>query len=119
MHVSPPRLNLNLSRAPGAFYKYNIPITTPVSAWKKLSYHTRSSLEVPTDVLNHFCIQVAVSLLILKPPHGGLRGERPSRGRFGSKRLKIHNGYMLTANGNKQCPFGCSAHAMAVAAGKS
>jgi hypothetical protein len=29
--------------------------------------------EVPTDILNHFWIQVAVS--ILKPPHGGFRSE--------------------------------------------
>jgi len=28
---------------------------------------------VPTDILNHFWIQVAVSLL--KPPHGGFRSE--------------------------------------------
>jgi hypothetical protein len=27
------------------------------------------------DILNHFWIQVAVSLLKLKPPHGGFRIE--------------------------------------------
>ena len=32
-------------------------------------------IEVPTDILNQFWVQVAVLLLILKPPHGSFRSE--------------------------------------------
>jgi hypothetical protein len=64
MHVS----EQNSSLTPGYFT--NMSITTPiVSALKK----TKSFLEVPTDILNHFWIQVADSLL--KPPHGSFRSE--------------------------------------------
>jgi hypothetical protein len=53
-------------------YFIHVSITTPaVSALK--NYYRWSFLEVPTDILNHFWIQVAVS--ILKPPHGGFRSE--------------------------------------------
>ena len=37
------------------------------------NYYMQSFLEVPTGVLNHFWIQVTISLL--KPPHGGFRSE--------------------------------------------
>jgi hypothetical protein len=47
-------------------------ITTPVVSALK-NYYIESFLEVPADILNHFWIQVAVSLL--KPPHGGFRIE--------------------------------------------
>jgi hypothetical protein len=60
-----------------------VSVTTPIaSALKK--YYVRSFLGFPTDFLNHFRIQVAVSLL--KPPHGGFRSETPLRNRFGSER---------------------------------
>jgi hypothetical protein len=53
-------------RPPGYFT--NVSITTPIVSALK-NYYRYSFLEAPTDILNHFWIQVAVSLL--KPPHGG------------------------------------------------
>ena len=49
-------------------------------------------LEVPADILNHFWIKVAVSLL--KPPHGGSEVKRPLLYEAVSKlkRLQIYNG---------------------------
>jgi hypothetical protein len=59
-------------RPPGHFIR--ISITTPVvSAWK--NYYIQGFLEVPMDFLNHFWIQMAVSLLNLKPPCGGFRSK--------------------------------------------
>jgi hypothetical protein len=49
-----------------------ISITTPIASALK-NYYVKSFLEVPTDILNHFWIQVAVSLL--KPPRGCFRSE--------------------------------------------
>jgi hypothetical protein len=43
-----------------------------VSALK--NYHAWGFLGVPTEILNHFWIQVAV-LLLKPPPHGGFRSE--------------------------------------------
>jgi hypothetical protein len=40
---------------------------------EKLLYLVWGFLEVPTDILNRFWIQVAV--LLPKPPHGGFRSE--------------------------------------------
>jgi hypothetical protein len=68
------------SWTPGHFMHFSI--TTPIVPALK-NYYIESFLEVPTGVLNHFWILVAVSLL--KPPHGGFRIERPSRNRFGSE----------------------------------
>jgi hypothetical protein len=53
-------------------YFINISITTPVVSALK-NYYIQSFLEVPADILNHFWIQVAVSLL--KSPYGGFRIE--------------------------------------------
>jgi hypothetical protein len=50
----------------------HISITTPVVSALK-NYYIESFLEAPADILNHFWIQVAVSLL--KSPHGGFRSE--------------------------------------------
>jgi hypothetical protein len=50
----------------------HISITTPIVSALK-NYFRWSFLEVPKDVLNHFWIQVTV--LLLKPPHGGLGSE--------------------------------------------
>jgi hypothetical protein len=71
-------------------YFVNVPITTPIVTALKFFYIGRL-LEVPTGflVLNHFWIQVAVSLL--KPPHGGFSSNSETavitRNRFGSERL--------------------------------
>ena len=53
-------------------YFIHISITTPIVSALK-NYYRQSFLEAPTDFLNHFWIQVAVSLL--KPPHGGFRSK--------------------------------------------
>jgi hypothetical protein len=53
-------------------YFTNVSITTPIVSALK-NYYRLGFLEVPTDILNHFWIQVAVSHL--KPPHGGFRSE--------------------------------------------
>jgi hypothetical protein len=53
-------------------YFVNVSIATPVVSALK-NYYTQIFLEVPADILNHFWIQIAVS--ILKPPHGGFRSE--------------------------------------------
>jgi hypothetical protein len=45
-----------------------------------------SFLEVPADILKHFWVQVAVSLL--KLPYGGFRIE------IAARRLQIYNSYM-------------------------
>jgi hypothetical protein len=50
------------------FYNYNHARRLRL---EKLWYYAWGFLEVPTDILNHFWIQAAVSLL--KPPHGGFR----------------------------------------------
>jgi hypothetical protein len=54
-------------------YFIHISITTAIASALK-NYYIESFLEVPTDILNHFWIQVAVS--IMKPPHGGFRSEK-------------------------------------------
>jgi hypothetical protein len=58
-------------RPPGYFI--HITITTPIISALK-NYYIYSFLEVPADILNHFWIQVAVSLV-----------KRPLRRRFGSE----------------------------------
>jgi hypothetical protein len=65
-----------------------------------------STVEVPTDILNHFWIQVAV--LLLNPPHGARRVQKRN-GRYvtvsvsEAKRLKTYNGYIYTVcNGRPQ-----------------
>jgi hypothetical protein len=50
----------------------HVPITTPIVSALK-NYYISSFLEVPTGILNHFWVQVAVSLL--KLPCGGFRSE--------------------------------------------
>jgi hypothetical protein len=69
-------------------------------------------LEVLTDILNHFWVQVVVSLLQL--PHGGFRSETTV--------THIHNVYMYRPffNGHA-CPFGCSCsgYVTAVAVGQN
>jgi hypothetical protein len=57
-------------------YFTHISITKPIVFTLK-SYYIQSSLEVPTEFLNHFWIQVAVPFL--KPPHGGSEVKRPLR----------------------------------------
>jgi hypothetical protein len=52
----------------------DIPITTPVVPALK-NYCIWSFLGAPADIFSHFWIQVAVSLSLLKPPHGGFRIE--------------------------------------------
>ena len=90
-------------RPPGYFV--HVSITTPIVSALK-SYYRWGFLEVPTDILNHFWIQVAVSLL--KPP----------------LRLQIMtvicNGHSRTDTRHK-CPFGCNGcvTAMAMAVGQS
>jgi hypothetical protein len=59
------------SSAPGVFYTYCISITTPIVSALK-NYYRQGFLEVPTDFLSHFWIQVAVSEF-----------KRPLRNRFG------------------------------------
>jgi hypothetical protein len=49
-------------------------ITTPITSALK-NHYTLRFLGVPTDILNHFWIQVAVSHLKVKPPHGSFRSE--------------------------------------------
>jgi hypothetical protein len=65
-HVS----ELNSSWTPGNFT--HVSINAPVVSALK-NYHVQGFLEAPTNILNHFWIQVAISLL--KPPHGGFRRE--------------------------------------------
>jgi hypothetical protein len=36
-----------------------------------INYYIWSFLEVTTDIVNHFWIQVQVAVSLLKPPHGG------------------------------------------------
>jgi hypothetical protein len=59
----------------------HIYITTPIVSALK-NYYRLSFLEVPTDILNHFWIQVTVSLL------------KPRTAVSELKRLQIYNGYM-------------------------
>jgi hypothetical protein len=58
------------ARPPGYFS--HVSITTPVVSALK-NYYVWSFLDVSTDILNHFWIQVALSLL--KQTHGGFRIE--------------------------------------------
>jgi hypothetical protein len=57
-------------RHPGYFA--HISITTPIVTALK-NYYVQSFLEAPADILKHFWIQVAVSLL--KPTYGSFRSE--------------------------------------------
>ena len=70
----------NTDRPPRYFT--HISINKPVVSALK-NYYIQGFLEVPTDFLNHFWIQVAVS-----------EAKRPLRNHFGNEKVKKFNGYM-------------------------
>jgi hypothetical protein len=64
-------------------YFIHISITTPHRHRLEKLLYIELSIEVPTDILNHFWIQVLVSEV-----------KRPLRNRLEVKRLQIYSGYM-------------------------
>jgi hypothetical protein len=63
---------------------------------KKLSCLRQSLVEVPTDFLNHFWIQVMASLL--QPPNGGFRSETAVTRRFRKQNGQKFSSYVFNGH---------------------
>ena len=95
--------SVNLIQVGPLGYFAHVSITTPIARALK-NYSSWGFLEVSTDILSHFRIQMAVSLP--KPPYGG----------FGSE-TAVTRRFRPFPNGHKR-PFGCNGYVTAVAVGQ-